>query len=327
MANEQQADAAGSPMDDSAVETQSAMDHPLQAHDSGTLVPPIANSAELESEVEMTTHVADLSLDLNSALEAPPLASNQPPIRIKLLPHRQKKKQPKRGILKAPPPPVKPGFGVKLRDALGSIHPKFLDYTVPIGNGTAAAVMAESIPPSISGPVNNLASNVLEGVGVVGGAAAAVVGSLGGRFGKLVGAAGGNAESNSGGSPASNLPWKFATRIGVASPSSGANTMRTDKELPSTPTKSQDSNFNTLAGSPLQASNESTSITIITDTYKPLKRASFILPAISITYPHLIHKPAMVGQGTAGPETSRGERDDDDAVEHWCRVLERRETG
>lgn len=262
------------------------MDHPLQAHDSGMLVEPVVTPVDNKTEDEIVTETAALSLDFEAKTDVPPPPpSDQPSIRTKLLPHRQQKKQPKRGILKAPPPPVKPGLGGKLRDALGSIHPKFLDYTVgPIGNGTAAA-MAESIPPSISVPVNNLASNVMEGVGVVGGAAAAVVGSWGGRFGKFVGASTGAvvAEQNNGGSPASNLPWKFATRIGMASPSSGS--VRTEKELPSPPTKTQEGSSMPLAGSPLQVSNESTTITIITDTYKPLKRASFILPAISITYP------------------------------------------
>jgi protein phosphatase 1 regulatory subunit 37 len=265
--------------------------HPLQAIDADeTSVEPVKEETESNagpSNLEaapMSTPAVDPSLDA----ETP---SEQPSLRTKLLPHRQKKKQPKRGILKAPPPPVKPGLGGKLRDALGSIHPKFLDYAVgPIGNGTAASV-AESIPPSISVPVNNLASNVMEGVGVVGGAAAAVVGSWGGRFGKLVGAAAGTSGADNGaaGSPApASLPWRFATRItGAASSSPVANPMassRTDKELPTTPTKSLGLT-SSGPGSPLQISNESTTITIITDTYRPLKRASFILPAISITYP------------------------------------------
>lgn len=268
--------------------TSTVMDHPLQAHDSGTLSETVTNPADSKEQVEMVAETAALSLDPKPTSEAlPPPLSDQPTLRTKLLPHRQKKKQPKRGILKAPPPPVKPGLGGKLRDALGSIHPKFLDYTVgPIGNGTAAAVMAESIPPSISVPVNNLASNVMEGVGVVGGAAAAVVGSWGGRFGKFVGAStgGGAVDSQAGGSPASNLPWKFATRMGISSSPANTNASRAEKELPATPTKAE-VNSTSLAGSPLQVSNESTTITIITDTYKPLKRASFILPAISITYP------------------------------------------
>lgn len=285
MADEQQRDTGTPQTDHSTGKTQPVIDHPLQAHDSGTLVQPIADPVQDNAEVGMVTQSVDLCLESKPTQDSPP-STDQPAISAKLLPHRQKKKQPKRGILKAPPPPVKPGLSGKLRDALGSIHPKFLDYAVPIGNGTAAAVMAESIPPSISVPVNNLASNVIEGVGVVGGAAAAVVGSWGGRFGKLVGATGGaGIEGSSGGSPASNLPWKFATRIGMASPSSGVHAPRTEKELPSTPPRAQESNSIALAGSPLLASNESTTITIITDTYKPLKRASFILPAISITYP------------------------------------------
>jgi protein phosphatase 1 regulatory subunit 37 len=284
MTDESQQDAVPEQKNDAVI--LPVMDHPLLAHDSGTLTETVADPVDSKAEVEMVTDTAALSLESNATPEAPP-SSDQTTLRTKLLPHRQKKKQPKRGILKAPPPPVKPGLGGKLRDALGSIHPKFLDYTVgPIGNGNAAAVMAESIPPSISVPVNNLASNVMEGVGVVGGAAAAVVGSWGGRFGKFVGAStgGGVAESNPGGSPASNLPWKFATRMGMASSPANANASRTEKELPSTPTRAE-TNSTPLAGSPLQVSNESTTITIITDTYKPLKRASFILPAISITYP------------------------------------------
>lgn len=271
------------------------MDHPLQAQDSdGTLVDQDAADITLAAtagSIEMQPSVKE---DPPHVTDEP---SDQPSLRTRRLPHRQKKKQPKRGILKAPPPPVKPGLGGKLRDALGSIHPKFLDYTVgPIGNGTAASVVAESIPPSISVPVNNLASNVMEGVGVVGGAAAAVVGSWSGRFGKLVGATAGSAgaaESHAAGSPGpAALPWRFASRMSAVSSSPAAATTTTaspqmDKDLPTTPTKSPGlhSSLSGIPGSPLQASHESTTITIITDTYRPLKRASFILPAISITYP------------------------------------------
>lgn len=275
------------------------INHPLQAIETvDTSAYPVKDAADSKSEhlEAEVVPAASIPVDISHDTEPPSDPSDQPSLRTKLLPHRQKKKQPKRGILKAPPPPVKPGLGGKLRDALGSIHPKFLDYAVgPIGNGTAASV-AESIPPSISVPVNNLASNVMEGVGVVGGAAAAVVGSWGGRFGKLVGAAAGSAsaagDNHAAGSPApATLPWRFATRMtgGSSSPPVAASTTvsRMEKELPTTPTKSAGfvSSSSGLPGSPLQISNESTTITIITDTYRPLKRASFILPAISITYP------------------------------------------
>lgn len=210
----------------------------------------------------------------------------------RLLPHRHRRKQPKRGILKPPPPPVKPGLGGKLRDALGSIHPKFLDYAGPIGNTTAASVV-EALPPSISVPVNNLASNVIEGVGVVGGAAAAVVGSWGGRFGKLVSgaAASATATAQGTGTSDSSLPvgsgWKFPSRsVATTARTANARGPSSDKDLPRTPSKTPTSQTtSSMASSTLQVPNETTTIVIETDTYKPLKRASFILPIISITYP------------------------------------------
>ncbi|KAJ9103242.1 hypothetical protein QFC21_002665 [Naganishia friedmannii] len=210
----------------------------------------------------------------------------------RLLPHRHRRKQPKKGILKPPPPPVKPGLGGKLRDALGSIHPKFLDYAGPMGNTTAASVV-EALPPSISVPVNNLASNVIEGVGVVGGAAAAVVGSWGGRFGKLVsGAAAGAASATQGAATGdSSHPvssgWKFPSRSTVATSVRAPNVQgsSSDKDLPRTPSKTTTQTAPSSATSTLQVPHETTTIVIETDTYKPLKRASFILPIISITYP------------------------------------------
>ncbi|KAJ9105952.1 hypothetical protein QFC19_003286 [Naganishia cerealis] len=259
----------------------SSVDHPLQEGGLPTLsAEEPANASEDGAPVVSSDRIPSPANEPEVILEAPQAPS-------KSLPNRHRRKQPKKGILKPPPPPVKPGLGGKLRDALGSIHPKFLDYAGPIGNNTAASVV-ESIPPS----VNNLASNVIEGVGVVGGAAVAVVGSWGGRFGKLVGAATATGTMSADPSNPVTLPWKFSARSPTTtlSPARGAaaSVSSDEKDLPLTPTKKTIPAQNIaplLAPLTPQASNDANTFVIQTDTYKPLKRASFILPIISITYP------------------------------------------
>lgn len=281
--------------DQSSVQ-ESAIVHPLQEN--------VLAGTEQEHAVKATDDTAAVTAeDIPSSTATThesavnpeeTLAEQQAPTTTKrLLPHRHRRKQPKKGILKPPPPPVKPGLGGKLRDALGSIHPKFLDYAGPIGNTTAASVV-EALPPSISVPVNNLASNVIEGVGVVGGAAAAVVGSWGGRFGKLVSGAAASATAQGSGSKTgdSSHPitsgWKFPSRSTASTPARAANSggPSSEKDLPRAPSKTTTTHIApSAAASPLQAPNETATIVIEPDTYKPLKRASFILPIISITYP------------------------------------------
>ncbi|KAJ9119103.1 hypothetical protein QFC22_003594 [Naganishia vaughanmartiniae] len=273
----------------------SVVNHPLQEDSSSVKL----ESTEVEVSRDTTEAVSDPvtpSTTSETAVnpEETPVEEQQASTTAKrLLPHRHRRKQPKKGILKPPPPPVKPGLGGKLRDALGSIHPKFLDYAGPIGNTTAASVV-EALPPSISVPVNNLASNVIEGVGVVGGAAAAVVGSWGGRFGKLVSnaAAGATSAAQGTGSGDSSHPvssgWKFPSRSAASTAARASNVggSSADKDLPKTPSKAAPNQTTpSSATSTLQVPHETTTIVIETDTYKPLKRASFILPIISITYP------------------------------------------
>jgi protein phosphatase 1 regulatory subunit 37 len=195
-------------------------------------------------------------------------------VKIAPSPHR-KIVRPKKGILKPPRPPVKPGFSGKLRDALGSIHPKFLDYAVPGGSGQVAAA-AHGIA---AGPVGNIASGVMEGAGViggaVGGAAAAVVGSWGGRFGKFV--SGTSAQPNNAtGATISpiQLPWKFQV------PSANTKNVTTsDKPI------SVESSPAKPTTVPLSFTLASPSAPLPLDGTKPLKKASFILPLMSITYP------------------------------------------
>lgn len=206
-------------------------------------------------------------------------------------PHRTRSK-PKKGILKPPRPPVKPGFSGKLRDALGSIHPKFLDYAAPGGNvnGQVAAA-AHGIA---AGPVGNIANGVIEGAGViggaVGGAAAAVVGTWGGKLGRFVAGASASSSANQTtgnlGGPSLQLPWKLQT---AGSPSTSSGTQEKTAEpngaarLESALAKPL-SALSTItlgsAQSPLPLNQN-----IDPDTHKPLKRASFLLPLISITYP------------------------------------------
>jgi protein phosphatase 1 regulatory subunit 37 len=193
-----------------------------------------------------------------------------------LAPHRTRSK-PKKGILKPPPPPVKPGFGGKLRDALGSIHPKFLDYAAPGANGQVAAA-AQNIA---AGPVGNIANGVIEGAGViggaVGGAAAAVVGTWGGKLGRFVS---GNSPSSSGTAGTSlQLPWKLQTAYG----SSKAHDRNMDTN--GIPRVSTVESALTKPLSALSVTLGSASSPLPLDAHKPLKRASFLLPLISITYP------------------------------------------
>lgn len=192
-------------------------------------------------------------------------------------PHRTRSK-PKKGILKPPRPPVKPGLSGKLRDALGSIHPKFLDYAAPGANGQVAAA-AQNIA---AGPVGNIANGVIEGAGViggaVGGAAAGLVGSWGGKLGRFVSSAANSATaqtaSNNGG-PSLQLPWKIQTTA-----SSVVATIQDRSINNNNGTARPES---ALSG--LSATLGSAQTPLPLDEHKPLKRASFLLPLISITYP------------------------------------------
>ena len=194
-------------------------------------------------------------------------------------PHRTRSK-PKKGILKPPRPPVKPGLGGKLRDALGSIHPKFLDYAAPGANGQVAAA-AHGIA---AGPVGNIANGVIEGAGViggaVGGAAAAVVGTWGGKLGRFVSGAtnsslGSQATGNQGG-PSIQLPWKLQT-AGTSSPNQERSMNTNGSARPESALSNQLSALSVTLGS--------AQTPLPLDSHKPLKRASFLLPLISITYP------------------------------------------
>jgi protein phosphatase 1 regulatory subunit 37 len=197
-----------------------------------------------------------------------------------LAPHRTRSK-PKKGILKPPPPPVKPGFSGKLRDALGSIHPKFLDYAAPGANGQVAAA-AQNIA---AGPVGNIANGVIEGAGViggaVGGAAAAVVGTWGGKLGRLVAGNSSASSSTAGatGGTSLQLPWKLQTASGPPK----AQDRNMHNNGPSTISTVESALAKPLSA--LSVTLGSASSPLPLDAHKPLKRASFLLPLISITYP------------------------------------------
>lgn len=197
-----------------------------------------------------------------------------------LAPHRTRSK-PKKGILKPPPPPVKPGFSGKLRDALGSIHPKFLDYAAPGANGQVAAA-AQNLA---AGPVGNIANGVIEGAGViggaVGGAAAAVVGTWGGKLGRFVAGTSSGSSGTAGatGGTSLQLPWKLQTASGT----SKAQERNLHNNVPSTISTVESALAKPLSA--LSVTLGSASSPLPLDAHKPLKRASFLLPLISITYP------------------------------------------
>lgn len=208
-------------------------------------------------------------------------------------PLRNRNLRPKKSILKPPPPPIKPGISGKLRDALGSIHPKFYDYTAPLSstsewaNGVAGNIAGSNAVAGLSqgltltegGTVQSVANNVI-GVGeVVGGAAVAMVGSLGGRLGRFMGGATGKKVMDA--------------TSGVAASSAYALDVPEKSQYPSD--KSIQPNASNSSSSPLRsisittnpatASLVSPSPSTSSTNNKPLKRATFILPLISTTYP------------------------------------------
>jgi len=231
---------------------------------------PAQAASELKGDSAETSASTDTTKDDGMAITPMPTPA----------PHRTRSK-PKKGILKPPPPPVKPGFSGKLRDALGSIHPKFLDYAAPGANGQVAAA-AQNIA---AGPVGNIANGVMEGAGViggaVGGAAAAVVGTWGGKLGRFVAGNSSASSSTAGatGGTSLQLPWKLQTAVGSPKAqdrntnNNGASAISTVESALAKPL------------SALSVSLGSATSPLPLDAHKPLKRASFLLPLISITYP------------------------------------------
>lgn len=233
------------------------------------------------------------STSTSSAQGPPPQEPDQSESKPAPLPHRILAK-PRKGILKPPPPPPKPGLSGKLRDALGAIHPKFLDMASPTGSvgGEQVAAAARGIAAS---PVANLATGVFEGAGVLGGAvgeaAAAVVGTWGGKLGKLVNnppiATSGPTDASGTSStpkPVMNLPWKLQTQHAPASTGSSSHQVEEQHQASQLTNGTVTQRANPLTALSATIGSVATSSPSPLDTRKPLKKASFLLPMMSITY-------------------------------------------
>lgn len=215
-------------------------------------------------------------------------------------PHRLQPTSPRKGILKPPPPPAKPGlFGGKLRDALGSIHPRFFDYQLGVGSADDASreMPMNGIANGGLEQVGNLASGVIGGVGAVGeavgGATLGLVGNWGSKLGKMVAGQPEATTSSVGPVESSNesrVTSGFARFRQQAASTINAAAQAAQKPPPNRPVEK-----------PLPASPEAATATPVKLTFaspsspfslhepksssRPLKRASFLLPAMSVTYP------------------------------------------
>lgn len=249
-------------------------------------------------------------------------------------PHRLQPTSPRKGILKPPPPPAKPGlFGGKLRDALGSIHPRFFDYQLGGAGGDDTQREIETNGSGGLEQVANVASGVIGGVGavgeVVGGATLGLVGNWGTKLGKMVaGQPEAPQTSNGDASADSRVASGFArfrqqaaSTINAAAQAAQKQPQRpiVEKPLPASP------DAPTPPPVKLNLASPSTPLSLH-DTKlssRPLKRASFLLPAISITYPISASTPPWSDKVTSDRQMIDAQAAESwsqcKGAEHWTR--------
>ncbi len=194
---------------------KSGDDSPLGRAITGALPEALADAA---CETTPATARADGATSTITDRDGPSLPSASPAPR--------RPAPPKRGILKPPPPPQRQGLiSARLRDALGSLNPRFLDVALgPAGEdggrdaqagvgGVGVGVGSGGGAGGGAGGGSGMGSAVLGGVG----GAAALVGTWGGRFGRLIGA---NLPVGAGGGAgqASSTPSRRRARLAHSRP-------------------------------------------------------------------------------------------------------------
>ncbi|WVF72536.1 hypothetical protein IAT40_007353 [Kwoniella sp. CBS 6097] len=221
-------------------------------------------------------------------LAAPPSTSADPANGSIALPSpspaKRRPKPPTRGILKPPPPPTKPTLGNRLRDIVGGAVNTAVGTTTRLfdaadeaalggpGSGSGAGA-GPSTPSTARGAQGSLTS-----AGGYGG-----TGARSTPLGTSSSAPGGTLASISGRLAGLGLSRFVATATGAASPSSSTTQGNITPSGSPMPTRSISL---PEAGSPMSTGAGGASMMSEKSRQKqPLKRATFVLPSLSITYP------------------------------------------
>ncbi|OCF44763.1 hypothetical protein I317_01453 [Kwoniella heveanensis CBS 569] len=213
-------------------------------------------------------------------------------------PAKRRPKPPAKGILKPPPPPAKPTLGNRLRDIVGGAVNTAVGTTTRLfdaadeaalggpGAGAAAGVGAGPSTPSSSSSARGAQRTAGSTSGYSGTTTAASSAPLGASSS----APGGTLASISGRLAGLGLSRFVATAAGAVSPSAAATSTGQNNNTPTgSPMPARSISLPEAGtGSPMSTGPSGTGTTLLSEKSKqkqPLKRATFVLPSLSITYP------------------------------------------
>ncbi|WWC69798.1 uncharacterized protein I206_103741 [Kwoniella pini CBS 10737] len=209
-----------------------------------------STTTSMNSEEQVTSHASSSTL-------VPP-SNNDSTISVSPSPAKRRPKPPTKGILKPPPPPAKPTLGNRLRDMVGGAVNTAVGTTSRLFDANEDSIAGPSssssstIDPTAKGPSSMTPATA-------GAALASISGRLAGLgLSRFVPSPNNTASMSATGSPAASpLPSRSIS-------------------LPE-------------AGSPMSNNGSNGVVSEKMKQKQPLKRATFVLPSLSITYPISSH--------------------------------------
>ncbi|WVQ98412.1 hypothetical protein IAU59_005535 [Kwoniella sp. CBS 9459] len=196
-------------------------------------------------------------------------------------PAKRRPKPPTKGILKPPPPPAKPTLGNRLRDIVGGAVTTAVGTTTRLFDATDEAAGSGASSSAGAGPSTSSSARGAQGSSTSTSAGYGGQTSGSAPLGSSASAPGGTLASISGRLAGLGLSRFVATATGAASPSYATGTVSpSGSPMPTRSISLPET------GSPMSIAPGGAAVMSEKSRQKqPLKRATFVLPSLSITYP------------------------------------------